>query len=151
MQPERIQGKSHGYDSDIWSLALALVECALGYFPYRDQVDPAQVQAAAQQQDKQDSNSADREAGEEDGKQQATGSVLAAAGKRRSRMGFWDIMERIVSLPPPQLPKSSFSAEFCSFVQQWYCDPPDACVHAVCIAAVYRKTPVSAPPHSHYW
>lgn len=34
MSPERIQGKSHGCDSDLWSLGLSLVECALGYFPY---------------------------------------------------------------------------------------------------------------------
>jgi len=34
MSPERIQGKSYSYDSDIWSLGLTLVECALGRYPY---------------------------------------------------------------------------------------------------------------------
>mmetsp|Transcript_29568 Transcript_29568/g.41589 ORF Transcript_29568/g.41589 Transcript_29568/m.41589 type:complete len:389 (+) Transcript_29568:680-1846(+) len=34
MSPERISGMSYSYDSDIWSLGLTLVECALGAFPY---------------------------------------------------------------------------------------------------------------------
>ncbi|EGG15303.1 MAP kinase kinase [Cavenderia fasciculata] len=34
MSPERISGMSYSYDSDIWSLGLTLLECALGYFPY---------------------------------------------------------------------------------------------------------------------
>ena len=34
MSPERISGEKYGSDSDIWSLGLSLVECALGRFPY---------------------------------------------------------------------------------------------------------------------
>eukprot|EP01114_Cavostelium_apophysatum_P011170 TRINITY_DN2536_c0_g1_i1.p1 TRINITY_DN2536_c0_g1~~TRINITY_DN2536_c0_g1_i1.p1 ORF type:complete len:381 (-),score=102.82 TRINITY_DN2536_c0_g1_i1:821-1963(-) len=34
MSPERISGSSYSYDSDIWSVGLTLVECALGHFPY---------------------------------------------------------------------------------------------------------------------
>lgn len=34
LQPERIEGGSHGYRSDIWSLGLVLLECATGDFPY---------------------------------------------------------------------------------------------------------------------
>jgi serine/threonine protein kinase len=34
MSPERISGRSYSFDSDIWSLGLALVECALGRYPY---------------------------------------------------------------------------------------------------------------------
>ena len=34
MSPERISGEKYGPDSDIWSLGLSLVECALGRFPY---------------------------------------------------------------------------------------------------------------------
>jgi len=34
MSPERIQGQAYAYDSDVWSLALCLMECALGRYPY---------------------------------------------------------------------------------------------------------------------
>ncbi|PRQ46909.1 putative mitogen-activated protein kinase kinase STE-STE7 family [Rosa chinensis] len=34
MSPERIQGNSYSYKSDIWSLGLVLLECATGKFPY---------------------------------------------------------------------------------------------------------------------
>ncbi len=34
MSPERIKGDSYSFDSDLWSLGLTLVECALGRFPY---------------------------------------------------------------------------------------------------------------------
>jgi serine/threonine protein kinase len=33
-QPERIEGGQYGVDSDIWSVGLSIVECALGSFPY---------------------------------------------------------------------------------------------------------------------
>uniref|UniRef100_A0A7I4CTT7 mitogen-activated protein kinase kinase n=1 Tax=Physcomitrium patens TaxID=3218 RepID=A0A7I4CTT7_PHYPA len=35
MSPERLQGRSYAYDSDLWSLGLTLLECALGTFPYK--------------------------------------------------------------------------------------------------------------------
>ncbi|CAD6342105.1 unnamed protein product [Miscanthus lutarioriparius] len=34
MAPERISGSSYDYKSDIWSLGLVLLECAIGRFPY---------------------------------------------------------------------------------------------------------------------
>lgn len=34
MSPERLGGKPYGFASDIWSLGITLVECALGRFPY---------------------------------------------------------------------------------------------------------------------
>ena len=34
MSPERLGGKPYSFASDIWSLGITLVECALGYFPY---------------------------------------------------------------------------------------------------------------------
>lgn len=37
MSPERISGKPYSFDSDFWSLGLALVECATGRFPYPPQ------------------------------------------------------------------------------------------------------------------
>ena len=39
MSPERISGEKYSFDSDIWSLGLSLVECALGRFPYPPQED----------------------------------------------------------------------------------------------------------------
>ncbi|KAH7686176.1 Mitogen-activated protein kinase kinase protein [Dioscorea alata] len=34
MSPERISGRSYDYKSDIWSLGLVILECAIGRFPY---------------------------------------------------------------------------------------------------------------------
>lgn len=34
MSPERILGSKYSYPSDIWSLGLCFLECALGQFPY---------------------------------------------------------------------------------------------------------------------
>ncbi|WOK95701.1 mitogen-activated protein kinase kinase 1 [Canna indica] len=34
MAPERISGSSYDYKSDIWSLGLVILECAVGHFPY---------------------------------------------------------------------------------------------------------------------
>lgn len=34
MSPERISGKTYDYKSDIWSLGLVILECAIGRFPY---------------------------------------------------------------------------------------------------------------------
>jgi mitogen-activated protein kinase kinase 1 len=39
MSPERISGSKYGSDSDIWSLGLTLLECALGRFPYQPSGD----------------------------------------------------------------------------------------------------------------
>jgi mitogen-activated protein kinase kinase 1 len=34
IQPERISGGAYGFDSDIWSFGLVLLELAIGRFPY---------------------------------------------------------------------------------------------------------------------
>eukprot|EP01103_Thecamoeba_quadrilineata_P015304 TRINITY_DN4796_c0_g2_i1.p1 TRINITY_DN4796_c0_g2~~TRINITY_DN4796_c0_g2_i1.p1 ORF type:complete len:326 (+),score=60.09 TRINITY_DN4796_c0_g2_i1:89-1066(+) len=34
MSPERIEAKDHTSNSDIWSLGLTMLECALGYYPF---------------------------------------------------------------------------------------------------------------------
>ncbi len=34
MSPERIKGESYSFNSDVWSLGLLLVQCAIGRFPY---------------------------------------------------------------------------------------------------------------------
>ncbi|CAM8912563.1 unnamed protein product [Rhodiola kirilowii] len=39
MSPERISGKTYEYSSDIWSLGLVILECAIGHFPYLQSED----------------------------------------------------------------------------------------------------------------
>jgi len=34
MSPERLKGESHSFSSDLWSLALSIIECCIGRFPY---------------------------------------------------------------------------------------------------------------------
>jgi serine/threonine protein kinase len=34
MSPERIEAQQYSFNSDVWSVAIALMECALGYYPY---------------------------------------------------------------------------------------------------------------------
>ncbi|XP_058074133.1 mitogen-activated protein kinase kinase 6 [Magnolia sinica] len=34
MSPERIRGNTYDYSSDIWSLGMVVLECAIGHFPY---------------------------------------------------------------------------------------------------------------------
>jgi serine/threonine protein kinase len=87
MSPERIQCKKHSFDSDLWSLGLSLMECLLGYFPYRP-----------------------------------------PDASRKSKYGYWDVMDKIVREPAPQLPALAatkltdgapvqFSEAFESFLQ----------------------------------
>mmetsp|Transcript_14673 Transcript_14673/g.25072 ORF Transcript_14673/g.25072 Transcript_14673/m.25072 type:complete len:382 (+) Transcript_14673:110-1255(+) len=73
MSPERISGHKYGYDSDIWSFGLSMLELALGRFPYEP------------------------------------------VGENKA-FGFWDLMDHIVTKPPPQLDSTQFSDEFCDFV-----------------------------------
>lgn len=36
MSPERLVGEQHSYNSDIWSLGISLLECAIGYYPFQN-------------------------------------------------------------------------------------------------------------------
>ncbi|XP_024980027.1 mitogen-activated protein kinase kinase 6-like [Cynara cardunculus var. scolymus] len=74
MSPERISGKTYDYKSDIWSLGLVILECAIGRFPF--------IQSEDQQ----------------------------------GWPTFYELLEAIVSKPPPTAPPDQFSPEFCSFV-----------------------------------
>ncbi|KAK6795771.1 hypothetical protein RDI58_009226 [Solanum bulbocastanum] len=74
MAPERISGSTYDYKSDIWSLGMVILECAIGRFPY--------IQSEDQQ----------------------------------ARPSFYELLEAIVSSPPPSAPADQFSPEFCSFV-----------------------------------
>jgi len=35
MSPERFRGEHYNSNTDIWSLGLSIMECALGYYPYK--------------------------------------------------------------------------------------------------------------------
>ena len=83
MSPERISGGTYGFDSDVWSFALSIVECALGRFPYPPPADEEAPSGAS--------------GGEGDG--------ADAAHKPRQPMGFWDLLDHIVEEPPPTLPR----------------------------------------------
>ncbi|NP_001234591.1 MAPKK [Solanum lycopersicum] len=74
MAPERISGSTYDYKSDIWSLGMVILECAIGRFPY--------IQSEDQQ----------------------------------ARPSFYELLDAIVSSPPPSAPVDQFSPEFCSFV-----------------------------------
>ncbi|CAF2121366.1 mitogen-activated protein kinase kinase 6 [Brassica rapa] len=39
MSPERISGSAYDYSSDIWSLGMSVLECAIGRFPYLESED----------------------------------------------------------------------------------------------------------------
>jgi len=43
MSPERLQGKPYGTPSDVWSLGLVLLECALGTFPFHEVTSPYEL------------------------------------------------------------------------------------------------------------
>jgi Serine/threonine protein kinase len=34
MKPERCKGDPYNFDTDLWSLGLTIIECALGRYPY---------------------------------------------------------------------------------------------------------------------
>ncbi|KAG4136495.1 hypothetical protein ERO13_D07G009500v2 [Gossypium hirsutum] len=40
MSPERISGSTYDYSSDIWSLGMVALECAIGRYPYKQSEDP---------------------------------------------------------------------------------------------------------------
>jgi serine/threonine protein kinase len=40
MSPERLEGKSYGYECDIWSLGITLCELVTGYHPFQEEFGP---------------------------------------------------------------------------------------------------------------
>jgi serine/threonine protein kinase len=43
MSPERISNEQYSFPADVWSLGLALIECATGQYPYDASVGPLQL------------------------------------------------------------------------------------------------------------
>ena len=93
MSPERIAGRPYNFDSDTWSLALCLVELALGIFPY----PPGRVFHGLLHES-------------------AAACGAQAAAQQPASLGFWDLMDFIVAQPAPRLDPAAFSGEFCDFV-----------------------------------
>lgn len=94
MSPERIKGDSYSFDSDLWSLGLTLVECALGRFPYPPPPPPPRPS--------------------QDGT-----SLLPPPQPQPSALGFWELLDFIVVEPPPSIPRDGrFSPQFCDFISQ---------------------------------
>ncbi|KAJ9533318.1 hypothetical protein QJQ45_026362 [Haematococcus lacustris] len=105
MSPERIKGDQYSFDSDMWSLGLTLVECALGRFPYPPP-GPSHLW-----KDSTTTLATD-----------CLGSLRCASAGDPSAaqqpLGFWELLEYIVEEAVPVLPRGDprFSAELCDFV-----------------------------------
>ena len=78
MSPERISGEAYAFDSDVWSLGLALLECATGRFPYPPETS-------------------------DDGDESSETAPPRAPPKT---LGFWDLLDHIVREPAPTLPRT---------------------------------------------
>ena len=106
MSPERVRGAPHGAASDVWSLGLSLLECALGRFPYLSSGPGERTSPPEAPED-------------DDG---GGGGAADDGGGEGGLGGFWDLLDRIVEGPPPTLPdddegaKRQWSAEFRSFL-----------------------------------
>lgn len=75
MSPERIRGDSYGLNTDVWSLGLLVLECAVGRYPY----PPQQMGLAG-------GGMCHGEAG---------GAAAAAAAAAAPKLGFWELLEYI--------------------------------------------------------
>ncbi|MEW5306381.1 MAG: hypothetical protein WDW36_008849 [Sanguina aurantia] len=97
MSPERINNQSYSFSADMWSLGLALVECALGKYPYDASVGPLQLMIEVR--------------GPEGGR--GSGPMLAAhCGAAGS--GRFAVLQNEIPLPPA----GQFSEEFRDFISQ---------------------------------
>ncbi len=94
MSPERISGRSYSFDSDIWSLGLTLVECAIGRYPYSAEGGKYTIDYVAAMMTRFFSN--------------YVFFFLAVP--------FFELLGYIVKSPAPTLPPGQFSPEFCSFI-----------------------------------
>lgn len=86
MSPERISGEAYAFDSDVWSLGLALLECATGRFPYPPET----------------SDDGDVSYGYLVSKNSETAPPRAPP----KTLGFWDLLDHIVREPAPTLPRT---------------------------------------------
>lgn len=80
MSPERINGRSYSFKSDIWSLGLTLLEMASGRFPY-----PPETASHSS----------------------AADGAAPQPPRRPQNLTFWDLLHYIVEQPPPLPPRGS--------------------------------------------
>lgn len=93
MSPERVKGEAYKENTDVWSLGLSILECAMGRFPYLGK------------------DGGPRGAHEPGGGAGGRGEEESAGDGRKST-GFWDVLDQIVESAPPVLPEGSpYSAE----------------------------------------
>ena len=148
MSPERISGGAYSFDSDVWSFALSLVECATGRFPYPpnededeedDEVEDEEGKAA--KDDAKDGAKDGEENVEENGKDadESKAKEARAAPTPPQRMGFWDLLDHIVEEPPPRLPRGGrYTDAFRDFV-------------GACLKKTPKERAAAAALVSHEW
>ena len=100
IQPGRISGQPHTTNSDVWSLGLTIMECALGcgfpsyFIRFVNLPPPPQTQSARY--------------------------YPYTPPGQNSNPSFFELHERIVEQPPPTLPTDTFGEDFCNFISIWY-------------------------------
>ena len=133
MSPERIKGESYSFDSDIWSLGLSLLECAIGRFPYPPEVEDGVDEDAVDKQSKQSAGEENTKDARDENDNTASGVTMSDSialpvsssnpetnPQTTGTLGFWDLLDYIVREPAPQLPRLSrtkYSDGFRVFVE----------------------------------
>ncbi|CAF1272589.1 unnamed protein product [Adineta steineri] len=96
MSPERLEGTHEGKTDDIWALGLSLVEMAVGRYPI-----PSPTSDDIDILFKEDPH----------------GNLPRVEGYgSHKELSIFEMMEYIVNEPPPSLPQTHFSPEFCDFI-----------------------------------
>jgi len=98
MSPERINGSDYSFNSDVWSLGIALWECASGRFPFGNQRGAAPAGAH--------------------------GGLLPE--EATSGMTFWELLHNIVENDVPELDPAHGSADLRSFLARCLTKDPSS-------------------------
>ncbi|KYQ99948.1 MAP kinase kinase [Tieghemostelium lacteum] len=117
MSPERISGRSYAFDSDIWSLGLTILECALGRFPYGNPLIENNSYNSSSNIDKSNSNSNNNSLPIDQNNNNNNNN--------QEGIGFWVLLDCIVKEPVPFPPSDKFSPEFCSFISECLVKEPE--------------------------
>jgi serine/threonine protein kinase len=89
MAPERITGGAYSFDTDLWSLGLSLMECALGRYPYHTPLDGAATLAHNSTTD---------------------------GPPTCKDIGFFDLLHLITVDGPPRLPSNGYTPQLIDFL-----------------------------------